>query len=778
MIMRLFWSLGLFITFFTGLSFSQGIAIGEWRDHLPYSSVICVASAPNTIYAATPYSLFYLDEEDLSITRLSKVNGLSDIGITSIAYCNSIGVLVVAYSNANIDLLFNDGTIINIPDIKRKNLVGNKTINNICIQGSNAWLSCGFGIVVLDLARIEIKDTYFIGNEGAHINVADIAIDADSIYAASDVGVYTANLNSPNLAFFANWRFMTELPSPSANYQEIEFFNDKLILCQKIVGFNNDSTFIRESGIWNMFALQTNTEVKSIRASSNFLAVTNYDNVQLYNSDLSYFRHVYTYHGDYPQPMDAVFTVEEDFIYIGDQNYGLVKNWDSWNADYIQPEGPYSSSIFKLTQAGDQIAGVAGGRDGSWGNLFHQSIAYQYKDENWNSFYSFNTAGMDTIYDLIAIAISPTDPGRIFAGSFGRGLLEFQDGNLTKVYNAANSNISEVSGADPEEVKVGALKFDENNNLWIATCFTGDALSVLEPSGVMTTFSLSSVVGSNVISDIAIDENGYKWMIMPRSGGIVVFDDNQTPSVKGDDRFIKLSTSEGLGMLPSMNVFSIVVDRNGDIWIGTDKGIAVFYSPENVFEGSGYDAQQILVDIGGGSARPLLESEGISALCVDGANRKWIGTEKAGVFLMSEDGLTEEFHFTTENSPLLSDNITSIAIQPSSGEVFFGTFGGIISFRGTATEPIEQNDSAFVFPNPVLADFNGYIAISNLPENCSFTIADIYGNLVYSAEALGGQAIWNGRDLQGEKPATGVYLIFVSNPDGSLTQVAKLLFFH
>lgn len=777
MVMRLFSSLSLIVTLFTGLSFSQSIAIGEWRDHLPYSSVISVATAPHVVYAATPYSLFYVNDEDYSITRLSKVNGLSDIGITCIEYCPSASALLITYSNANIDILLNDSTIINVPDIKRKNLSGNKTINNIMFDGNNAWLSCGFGIVLLDMAKIEIKDTYFIGDQGDYINVTDIAIADDSVYAASDNGVFAADLNSPNLSFFENWRLMTELPYEDGYYPEIESFNNSLFLLLKVDGFRNDTPYVRMAGSWSVFSQQLNQEFVSLRASKNYITFTNYDNVMQYDASLSQTSLIYSYQGFTPSPFDAISDYEEDFIYIGDQNYGLVKSWSSWNAEFVKPEGPHTSSIFKLTESGGQIAGVAGGRDGSWGNLYQKAVFYQYKNDEWFTAYPFNTPALDTIWDLIAVAISPSNPDVIYAGSFGRGLLKFNNGNLIAVYNASNSNISEVTGAPDVEVKVGALKFDDDNNLWIATCYTGDALSVLESSGIMTTFNIASAVGSNVISDIAIDENGYKWLIMPRGGGIVVFDDNHTPTVKSDDRYIKLSTAEGLGKLPSMNVLSIVKDKNGDIWVGTDMGIAVFYNPEFVFEGSGFDAQQILVEVGG-YVQPLLQDEAITALAVDGANRKWIGTEKAGAFLLTEDGLYEDEHFTTSNSPLLSDNITSIAIQPETGEVFFGTFGGIISYRGTATEPIEQNDSAFVFPNPVYSEYNGYIAISHLPDQCYFTITDIAGNLVYRDEALGGQAIWNGKDLQGNKPATGVYLVFISNPDGSMTQVAKMLFYH
>ncbi|MBK7030980.1 MAG: hypothetical protein IPH45_18020 [Bacteroidales bacterium] len=159
-----------FIFLFSGLLQAQVIGIGQWRDHLPYNKAISVATGDNRIYAATASSIYYFDKDDNSIGRRNKVNGLSDVGISCIAYSNDENTLVIAYSNTNIDLIKSD-VVINIPDIKRKPILGNKSINKIFISGKYAYLSCGFGIVVLDIEREEIHDTYLIGPLGTQINV-------------------------------------------------------------------------------------------------------------------------------------------------------------------------------------------------------------------------------------------------------------------------------------------------------------------------------------------------------------------------------------------------------------------------------------------------------------------------------------------------------------------------------------------------------------------------------------------------------------------------------
>jgi ligand-binding sensor domain-containing protein len=274
-----------------------------------------------------------------------------------------------------------------------------------------------------------------------------------------------------------------------------------------------------------------------------------------------------------------------------------------------------------------------------------------------------------------------------------------------------------------------------------------------------------------------IDSRGNKWIILGRGGGLVVFNDNGTIDDLSDDLVKRLDVNEGNGKLPTNNVFSISEDRDGAIWIGTDKGIAVIYSPQNIFTGNNFDAQQILIQQDG-YTQVLLENETVTSIYVDGANRKWFGTLGGGAFLMSADGTVEINHFSEQNSPLLSNVITSIAIHPGTGEVFFGTERGIISYKSTATEGNPTNDGIYVYPNPVRRDFEGTIGINGLVANASVKITDISGTLIYETIAHGGQAVWNGKNFKGERANTGVYLVFVSNADGKKTQVAKLLFLN
>lgn len=759
-----------------GFASSQGVAVGDWRDHLPYSTVTSVAVSPDYIYAATPYSLFYYNNDQDEITRISKVEGLSDIGVTSIAWSPSYSSLVITYSNANIDLLLSDGSIYNIPDIKRKNIPGNKTINRVVVDGRYAWLACGFGIVILDLQKKEIKDSYYIGSDGGQVDINDIAFSDTVVYAATNEGIYSALLNSPNLAYFGNWSKLSTLPNPDASYSRLATYNNKVFAILKNPAYDDDTLYYLENDVWNIMPPFNGMEMSGINVSNNTLIVSGYSFLQLFDESLSSLGTIFTYNGLIPTPNCAEFSPDGVFLYIGDQHHGLVKNWNLWNNLIIKPQGPFSANTFKMFGNGKSISAVAGGHDESWGNLYRNAELFVFNNESWTSYYSFNTPYLDTIRDIVSVQVDPNDSKHVFAGSYGQGLVELQNGAIANVFNVSNSTLTSVNSI-PSMVRVVGLQYDNDGNLWITTTGNSSFLSVRKSNGQIKTFSFPSSNSFQSGSSAAIDQNGYKWIPLPRGEGIFVFNDNGTIDLTSDDEYKKLTTAENFGALPSLNVNTIVVDRDNEIWIGSDKGIAVIYNPTNVFEGGSYDAQQILVDVGG-YVQPLLEAENVKCLAVDGANRKWVGTEKAGVFLISADGTEEVFHFTTENSPLLSDNINGVVVDSESGEVFFATSEGIISFRSTATEPSEALDSISVFPNPVMPDFSGYIAISGLVENAWVSITDMYGNLIYRTRALGGQAVWNGLDMDGTKPATGVYLILVTNFDGSLTTTSKLMYYH
>ena len=278
-----------------------------------------------------------------------------------------------------------------------------------------------------------------------------------------------------------------------------------------------------------------------------------------------------------------------------------------------------------------------------------------------------------------------------------------------------------------------------------------------------------------MIGDIIVTSSGKKWVILPRGGGLFILDDKDTPDIFTDDVYKQILIKDNENKVISL-VYSIAEDLDGNIWIGTDQGPFIYYNPENIFSND-LTAYRIKIprNDGTGLADYVLGTEIITAIAVDGANRKWIGTYSSGVFLLSADGTTRLKNFNEQNSPLLSNSIVSLSVDNKSGEVWFGTAKGIQSVRGEATVGEEKFSKVYSFPNPVRGDFDGNVTITGLMRDTEIRITDISGNLVFETVSDGGQATWNLKTYNGKRVTTGVYLIFCASSDGSKSIVSKML---
>jgi hypothetical protein len=381
------------------------------------------------------------------------------------------------------------------------------------------------------------------------------------------------------------------------------------------------------------------------------------------------------------------------------------------------------------------------------------------------------------IRDVVFVKEHPFDPEIHFLATWGYGLIEYRNGDFHERYGENNSSLqSIIPGGDA--VRINGMAFDDDKNLWVTNTGVPEPISVRKANGEWVSFPYGGLINHDYLGALITTRLGQKWVLLPRGGGLFVFDNNNNFSQSSATRTRKFSVTDDNNTLISNEVYSIAEDLNGFIWVGTSNGVAVYFNPSEVFSDGLYHARRIVVSGGSDDRGYLLNNETVTAIAVDGADRKWFGTEKSGVFLVSGDGTRQIHHFTRQNSPLLSNTITDISIDPSTGEVFIGTSTGVISFRGDATTSQSTFENVYIFPNPVRENYEGPVTVTGLMKDSVVKITDISGNLVYETVSLGGQAIWDGRNSRGRRVQTGIYLVFISNADGSESHVTKLMFIH
>lgn len=760
----------LLITFFV-FSFVQTkmvaqTAIGTWRDHFSYYRGISVEKANNKVFCATPSALFHYNLDDNSVEKLSITNGLSDIGPCAMAFNTENNLLLVAYENANIDFI-QGNTISNLSDIKNKAIQGNKKINHIEFNGNLAYLACGFGIVVIDIEKREVSETYYIGPDASNIEVYSIAFDNNNIYAATASGLYFANKADANLADYNNWEKDNNLIKPDGKYTSVINFESQ-ILATYLNNAEDSSIIYRQNGqIWDE-VYNEGTVIKNISQENGLLFISEPDKVKILNANLTISEVITEYSFGAVRANDCTKDGQGN-IYLADRDFGLViYNNNSYRS--VVPNGPFNNDAFDVAADNNMVWVAGGGRTSAWGNMFKNTEAYLFSNESWKSFILLDPS----VLDFVKILINPQNPQQIFAASWGGGILVYENNKHTATYDVSNSSLQSIIAGDVF-VRIGGLALDESQNLYATNSGVGAPISIKTADDDWYSYNYPSISGYEAVGEIIITQYGHKWIQLGRGGGLFAFDDNSTPDDMEDDQYRKFSIFDENGHVETNEVLSLIEDEEGVIWVGTDQGVFTYYNPQNVFSGENFYADRLKVVAKDSVVQYLLAKERVTAMAIDGANRKWFGTESSGAFLMSADGQTEIFHFNTENSKLISNSINSIAVDGKTGEVFFATSEGMVSFKGTATKGDASFSGAYVYPNPVREDYDGPITITGLAPNVNVKVTDISGQLVYETTAFGGQAIWDGKNFSGRKVNTGVYLVFCTDDEGDNKKILKLL---
>jgi len=420
----------LFYALFLSVQIFAQVGIGQWRDHLPYDKTIAVTEGnDHRIYCATPYGAIYYDNSDNSITRLNSVNGLSDVNISTLNFDPETNYLIIAYINGNIDLI-KDDQVFNISDIKRKSMVGSKRINRITFGNRLAYLSCDFGIVVLDLQRKEVKDTYYIGPDGSSIIVNDLAFDDTSFYAATEKGLYYARIDEPFLSNYAVWKKDMQIPYPDANYNTLALRKGHLYINMSNPVFATDTIFEKFQNQWQKMPSAPSGPNYRIKSYKDTLIIISEYSFRYYWNDMadSFIGYRYTFDGiDYsPQVRDMIFD-KQGAAWIADNVLGLIKSWKTWAYERIKVVGPPFENAYSMTSFQSHLWVASGGIRSNWDNRYLKRGVYHFTNENWTTYNSINTPAFDTILDVMKVVVNPNNLNEVFIASWGDGLIKLKN---------------------------------------------------------------------------------------------------------------------------------------------------------------------------------------------------------------------------------------------------------------------------------------------------------------------------------------------------------------
>jgi Two component regulator propeller len=716
------------------------IPIGTWRVHASYNAINSIALAENKVFGAASNGVMILDRSENVLSVYSKLSGLSGTTITSVNYDKSTASLIIAYADGGFDVIRSDSEIMTFDPTKNSTFTSSKKIHDIFLYKTNAYLSTDYGIVVFDMVRQQVKETWRdLGEQGETLSIKQSTVNGDSIFLATKKGVMASNLNA-NLLDFNSWkRFdMEEFNGP---VESIASFNGSIY-----AAINNSGIHSYKGGGWIKENYLQQNSFRSLHASSSSLFIAAGNTLWKLSKD--------NVLSEITSPLlgEPRFAVEDldGFLWIGDGKNGLVSNVSGSFKNFL-PNCPSNGKARHLNYEAGVLYALAGGYSVEGLRLENPGNTDLHLNGIW-------TTEKSTILDLTDLVINHRTT-KIYRSSFGFGVEERDAWGGIKLFDETNSPLINTDRMG-RSVNIPSVETSAEG-LWIANYGAAEPLHLLKDDQTWESFSFP-LPASRYPLQLAIDFFGSVWMVLNpvQGGGILVFN-------KSKNAAAYLTNVAGSGGLPGQSVYSIDVDRDGMVWIGTDQGVAYVINPSEVFS-PGVDAIKPIFE-----NRFLLRDDKVTAIAVDGGNRKWMGTER-GVWLFNSTGEELIYNFTTDNSPLLSNTIRDIEINDQTGEVFFATDEGLISFRADATESNFTFQSVKVFPNPVTANFAGSVGISGLATDALVKITDVTGKLIWQTQANGGTATWNVQDNKGRRATTGIYLIFSATANGEESIVAKI----
>ena len=766
----------ILFSFFSFTVLAANFNTTGWKTYLSYNNTNSVEESNDQVFVVAEGSLYTYGKDDNSIKKYYKGNGLNDNTISLIRYNKQTKSLLIIYDNSNIDIL-EGGVATNLPYLSTSTSIRDKQINSVLVNDEYAYLSTAFGIVVVNMAKKEIKDTYKLS-----LNITSCAIQNGNIYASTtnkaevSSGIIYASLKE-NLLDKANWKpYGLSNLSDSHTISAIASFKNTLfyLVSQQGIFYENNGELSRIINSSTLKYMKVIGEKLACIDNSRVFIVSDtqkFDQINLSINDIS--------------------TYQTDKYWIAEGSKGLRsiqrKGSNSFEAlnEPIILDGPYSNSAFDIVCKNDKVYMIIGGKDLLNGKRFDKGgyiLTYDY--DKWSFIdpkeaqKKLNLPRNPRDYTSIAVTTDDSNDEIVYASSMGDGVIQYKNGTPVQSYNEKNAFKETAGGYGSGYCYIDGLAFDKNGNLWMTSSEVNHAVLVLDKAGAWHRLDIEQLRGVYTINDILITSTNDKWIYVPRNTPkLVMIPNSESLDEVSSYEFTTLIDTDGKELTPS-NYTCVAEDKDGYIWVGTNRG-AVYFTKPRISSAEDKAATRCTrvkyTNEETGNLAYFLDNVVVTTLKVDAGNRKWIGTKGNGVYVLDNDNETIVYQFNTTNSPLLSDNIYDIEINDKTGEVFIGTDKGLNSYQGEASEGKSDYSEIYAYPNPVRPEHMDKVTIVGLMDNSNVKITDLNGNIIYQTKSLGGQAIWNCRNASGSRVATGVYLVLASTEEASESVVTKII---
>ena len=750
----IYWVLSL------GLKSINAQVIDEWRVYSSFSTINdIIVTDQNYRFVATQGGLVITNSVGISST-LTTMDGLHRLDIQKLAYHSPSKQLFLGYMDGAIDVYnIEYSSIKTITDLLRVDQYPSKFVRDFVIHNDILFVATDFGIIEFNIDDLYVQQSYIgLGNLDRGTPIYALDIFDDELIAATSQGVVRANLND-NLLLSESWIVFTTVDGLPSNFiQDVCFFNSgAYAVVQESLYYFNGVVWLKEEGVNYLQSLdvvhQREGQDLMLIFNNRIMRRSTYTSTKIYR--VENVRGIRT------------STMLYDQLLMGTTDLGLLVFTSPSDWDQFVPVGPYTNFFTGLDWSDGRLFS-ASSNNVTGNRIIDRSKGYSFfQDSSWISFNAQNTEILDQENFKQAFTTAHNS-SHYFVGSWGSGVVKHnKTTNAIQIYNAYNSSIRGWEADNPEYTVISGLSADSKDQVWLVSRYGSEPLYLYEPNqDTWLAHAKDDAVSTlDEYVNLFIDSNDYKWISLQSSTGdgtgLLILDTND-PTDLQDNQGVKLTISASNGNLPDNKVNAFLEDKNGEVWIGTARGIARFLFPGFIIDSqrsSERQSQWLLNEDTSALSRYLLRDINVSAMAVNGANQKWIGSINQGLWLLNEEGSTILKRYTEENSPLISNNILSIAINEESGEVFVATDRGLVSFIDIAQSPKAKMESLKVYPNPFLYDQHERIIIENLSQSTRIRVLNSGGNVVHELQASGGRAQWDGYNSNGQKFSSGVYFL-------------------